>query len=161
LFEQLLVRALDGKTIGVYGTGENVRDWLYVEDHCRAIDAILQHGRLGEVYNVGGRNEWRNIDIVQLMCAVLDRKFTADPVLRERFPHCPAARGAQTRELITFVVDRPGHDWRYAIDASKVCRELGFAPLEKFETGIEKSIDWYLSNEQWWRGILSGEYRRR
>jgi dTDP-glucose 4,6-dehydratase len=156
-----LVRALDGKTIGVYGTGENVRDWLYVEDHCRAIDAIVQHGRWGEVYNVGGGNEWRNIDIVQLMCAVLDRKFAADPLLRGRFPLCPAARGAQTRELITFVADRPGHDWRYAIDAGKVCRELGFSPTERFETGIEKTIDWYLANEQWWRSILSGEYRRR
>jgi len=156
-----LVHALDGKPIGVYGTGENVRDWLYVEDHCRAIDAILQRGRTGEVYNVGGRNEWRNIDIVQLMCAVLDRRFHGEPLLRERFPQCPAARGASTRELITFVADRPGHDWRYAIDANKVCAELGFAPTERFETGIEKTIDWYLTNEQWWRGILSGEYRQR
>ena len=154
-----LVRALDGKSIGVYGKGENVRDWLYVYDHCRAIEAVLQRGRVGEVYNVGGCNEWRNIDIVQRICAVLDRRFGAHPELRERFAQCPAARGASTRELITFVADRPGHDWRYAIDAARLHHELGFEPAEQFETGIEKTIDWYLANESWWRSVLSGDYR--
>lgn len=159
LIPLMLVRALDGAPMPVYGRGENVRDWLYVEDHCRAIDAILQKGRVGETYNVGGCNEWRNIDIVQTLCALLERRFEADPSLRERFPRCPAASGRPVKELITFVADRLGHDWRYAIDATKIRAELGFEPRERFETGIEKTVDWYLANESWWRTVLSGGYR--
>jgi dTDP-glucose 4,6-dehydratase len=156
----MLVNALDGKPLPVYGRGENIRDWLYVEDHCRAIDLILSNGRVGETYNVGGCNEWRNIDIVHLLCASLERRFRERPELATRFPSCPAAKGRPIRELVTFVTDRAGHDWRYAIDASKIRSELGFAPTERFETGIEKTIDWYLANESWWRAVLSGAYQK-
>jgi dTDP-glucose 4,6-dehydratase len=158
LIPLMLTHALDGKPLPVYGKGQNVRDWLYVEDHCRAIDAILQNGRTGETYNVGGENEWRNLDIVQLLCSILERRFREDPSLAKRFPRCPAAEGKPVASLIQFVVDRLGHDWRYAIDPSKIRGELGFSPRERFETGIEKTVSWYLANEQWWRGILSGEY---
>lgn len=159
LIPLMLVNALEGKRLPVYGRGENVRDWLYVEDHCRAIDAIITRGRIGETYNVGGRNEWRNIDIVQHLCRVVERKFREDASLRQRFPKCPAASGKPVSDLIEFVTDRLGHDWRYAIDASKIEQELGFAPKESFESGIEKTIDWYLANEPWWRQVLDGTYR--
>ena len=155
----MLVHALDGKPLPVYGRGENMRDWLYVEDHCRAIDVIFNRGRVGETYNVGGCNEWRNIDIVQLLCAIVERRFQADAALRKRFPDCPAAEARPVSGLIEFVTDRPGHDWRYAINAAKLERELGFTPAERFETGIEKTVDWYLDNESWWRAVLSGAYR--
>jgi len=160
LIPLMLVRALEGKPMPVYGRGQNIRDWLYVEDHCRAIDAILASGRVGETYNVGGCNEWRNIDVVQLLCSILDRRFAGDPKLRERFPRCPAASGRPVRELVDFVTDRQGHDWRYAIDARKIRDDLGFTPTELFESGIAKTVDWYLENEPWWRSVLSGEYRR-
>jgi dTDP-glucose 4,6-dehydratase len=160
LIPLMLVNALDGKPLPVYGKGENVRDWLYVEDHCRAIDLILSRGRVGQTYNVGGCNEWRNIDIVRTLCAVIERKFEQSPALAARFPRCPAAHGTPVQELITYVTDRAGHDWRYAIDASKIRRDLGFAPSEQFESGIEKTVDWYLANEPWWRDVLSGEYRK-
>lgn len=159
LIPLMLVRALDGGPLPVYGKGENVRDWLYVEDHCRAIDAVLRLGRVGETYNVGGCNEWRNIDIVNHLCEIIDRRFAADPQLARRFPKSPAAGGRPTNTLIAYVTDRLGHDWRYAIDASKISKELGFAPQERFETGIEKTVDWYLANESWWRRVMSGEYR--
>ena len=159
LIPLMLVNALQGKPLPVYGKGENVRDWLYVEDHCRAIDLVLQKGRVGETYNVGGCNEWRNIDIVLRLCRSLDRRFAADACLAQRFPQCPAARGQACESLIAFVTDRWGHDWRYAIDAGKIERELGFRPHESFETGIEKTLDWYLENEGWWRDVLSGRYR--
>ena len=161
LIPLMLVNALDGKPLPVYGRGENVRDWLYVQDHCRAIEAILTRGVVGETYNVGGCNEWRNIDIVRRLCAILQRRFQEDATLRGRFPNCPAASGGAVEQLITFVTDRPGHDWRYAIDASKIERELAFTPVESFETGIEKTVAWYLANEAWWRDVLSGVYRQR
>jgi dTDP-glucose 4,6-dehydratase len=159
LIPLMLINALEGKPLPVYGKGENVRDWLFVEDHCRAIDAVLSKGRVGETYNVGGENEWRNIDIVNLLCSIIERRFDADYALARRFPNCPAAKGRPITSLITFVQDRLGHDWRYAIDPSKIRSELGFRPRETFEIGIEKTIDWYLANEAWWRGVLSGEYR--
>jgi dTDP-glucose 4,6-dehydratase len=159
LIPLMLTNALDGKPLPVYGKGENVRDWLFVEDHCRAIDAILNSGRVGETYNVGGENEWRNIDIVQLLCSILERKFAEDSSLAARFPQCPAAKGRPVAKLIAFVTDRLGHDWRYAIDPSKIRSDLGFSPRERFETGIEKTVSWYLDNENWWRAILSGKYR--
>jgi dTDP-glucose 4,6-dehydratase len=161
LIPLMLVRALTGGELPVYGKGENVRDWLYVEDHCAAISVILEKGRIGETYNVGGGNEKRNIDIVRLLCALVDGRFGADARLRERFPQCPAAAGRCVDTLIRYVTDRPGHDWRYAIDAGKLARELGFRPAETFESGIAKTVDWYLANESWWRAVLSGEYRTR
>lgn len=132
-----IVNALDEKPLPVYGTGENVRDWLYVEDHCKAIDLILHKGREGEVYNVGGHNERKNIDIVRLICKALGK----------------------SESLITYVADRKGHDLRYAIDPTKIHTELGWLPETKFEDGIQKTIQWYLNNKSWWQEIISGEYR--
>ena len=132
-----IVNALDEKPLPVYGTGENVRDWLYVEDHCKAIDLIIHKGREGEVYNVGGHNERKNIDIVRLICKALGK----------------------SESLITYVADRKGHDMRYAIDPTKIHTELGWLPETKFEDGIQKTIQWYLNNKSWWQEIISGEYR--
>lgn len=138
LIPLVIANALEYKPVPVYGEGLNVRDWLYVEDHCSAIDRILEDGKAGGVYNVGGHNEKRNIDIVRLILKHLDR----------------------SDDLIEFVTDRPGHDQRYAIDPAKMQRELGWEPETRFEDGIICTIDWYLDNEKWWRNILSGEYRR-
>lgn len=136
-----ILNALEGKALPVYGKGENVRDWLYVEDHARALDLIVERGRLGETYNVGGRNERRNIDVVRRICDVLDDAVPAD---RPR------------QELIEFVTDRPGHDARYAIDASKLENELGWRAQEDFESGIEKTVRWYLDNQWWWEPLRAG-----
>jgi dTDP-glucose 4,6-dehydratase len=136
-----ILNALEGKPLPVYGKGENVRDWLYVEDHARALDLIAERGRPGETYNVGGRNERRNIDVVRRICEVLDRATPAD---RPR------------DELIEFVTDRPGHDARYAIDASKLETELGWRAGEDFDSGIEKTVKWYLDNEWWWQPLRTG-----
>lgn len=132
-----IVNALHEKPLPVYGTGENVRDWLYVEDHCKAIDLIIHKGREGEVYNVGGHNERKNIDIVRLICKAFGK----------------------SERLITYVADRKGHDLRYAIDPTKIHTELGWLPETKFEDGIQKTIQWYLNNKSWWQEIVSGEYR--
>jgi dTDP-glucose 4,6-dehydratase len=128
----------------VYGDGRNVRDWLYVEDHARALRLVLERGRIGETYNVGGRNERSNLDVVEQICAVLDR--------------LQPGRGGDHRRLISFVADRPGHDRRYAIDASKLESELGWRAQETFETGLEKTVRWYLANRKWWEAILRGGY---
>jgi dTDP-glucose 4,6-dehydratase len=133
-----ILNALAGERLPVYGKGENVRDWLYVEDHARALDLIAERGRVGETYNVGGRNERRNIEVVRRICSVLDRLV-------------PAQRPRE--ELIEFVADRPGHDARYAIDATKLESELGWRARENFETGIEKTVQWYLDNEWWWQPL--------
>jgi dTDP-glucose 4,6-dehydratase len=159
LIPLMLVNALEGNPLPVYGDGANVRDWLYVEDHCRAVEQVLIRGREGETYDVGGRSERRNIDLVRLLCRLVDEAFAADPVLARRFPHAPAATGTVTEALLTFVPDRPGHDRRYAIDSSKIEHSLGFRPRESFETGIRKTVAWYLANEPWWRGIMDGSYR--
>jgi dTDP-glucose 4,6-dehydratase len=158
-FPEKLIPLMEGKKLPIYGRGENVRDWLYVEDHCAAIDAILQRGRVGETYNVGGCNEWRNIDIVTHLCGLLEAKFAEVPSLRARFPHCPAAQEHPVSELIEFVTDRQGHDWRYAIDATRIRDELQFTPRERFETGIVRTVDWYLQHENWWRAVFDGSYR--
>jgi dTDP-glucose 4,6-dehydratase len=154
------VNILDGKPLPVYGDGRQVRDWLFVRDHARAIEVVLERGRVGEVYNVGGRNEWANIDIVKLVCALVDERLAADASLAARFSASPASRGAAAESLITYVTDRPGHDRRYAIDATKIESELGFIPEETFETGIRKTVDWFLSNEAWWRAVMDGSYLR-
>jgi dTDP-glucose 4,6-dehydratase len=150
-----LTNVLRGRPLPVYGDGSNIRDWLYVEDHCRGIELVLHGGAVGESYNIGGNNEWHNLAIVELLCDQLDRRFAADATLAERFPDAPAARGASARSLIHFVADRAGHDWRYAIDASRITAELGYVPQETFETGIARTIDWFLGNEPWWRPLLS------
>ena len=147
LIPLMIANCIDGKLLPVYGKGLNVRDWLYVKDHCDAIDKVLQNGRIGETYNIGGNNEICNIDIVKIICSVLDD-------LR------PRTNGNRYDELITFVKDRPGHDHRYAIDSSKIKNELGWSPNETFETGIRKTIQWYLDNEVWWRRIQDGPYNQ-
>ena len=137
LIPLMIVNALNNKFLPVYGNGNNVRDWLYVEDHCKAIDIILHQGKIGEVYNIGGHNEMRNIDIVKLICKELGK----------------------TESLITYVTDRKGHDMRYAIDPKKIHNELGWLPETRFTEGIKKTIKWYLENREWWEDILSGEYQ--
>ena len=159
LIPLMIVNALLGKPLPVYGDGGNVRDWLYVTDHCRAIEQVVLEGRVGETYNVGGRNEWRNVDVVRLLCDLLDEAFASDPSLAARFPSSPAAQGRRSGELVTFVKDRPGHDRRYAVDCHKIERELGFTPRESFETGLRKTVAWYLKHEPWWRGVMDGSYR--
>ena len=145
LIPLVIIKALAGAPLPVYGRGENIRDWLYVEDHARALQAVFEGGRPGQTYNVGGRSERRNIEVVQAICAGLDRMR-------------PRADGRPYAEQITFVADRPGHDQRYAIDAAKIEAELGWRPLETFESGLEKTIAWYLDHEPWWRAIQDGAY---
>ena len=132
----MIANALNDKPLPVYGKGENVRDWLYVEDHCKAIDLIIHKGTVGEVYNVGGHNERTNLEVVKTVLHSLGK----------------------TDDLIEFVADRPGHDMRYAIDATKIHNELGWEPTVPFDTGIQKTVDWFVSHQDWWKNILSGEY---
>ncbi|MBC7843288.1 MAG: dTDP-glucose 4,6-dehydratase [Gemmatimonadaceae bacterium] len=159
LIPLLIVNILEGKPLPVYGDGRNVRDWLYVRDHARAIEAILARGRVGEVYNVGGKNEWANIDIVHCVCALVNGAVAADPSLADRFPLSPPSQGRKAESLITYVTDRPGHDRRYAIDPSRIEAELDFRPVETFESGIRKTVAWFLANEAWWREVMDGSYR--
>ena len=155
LIPLLIVRALNHQSLPVYGDGLNVRDWLYVDDHNRSIDQIIQKGRPGEVYNIGGNNEWKNIDIVHLVCQLLDDALAQSETFRARFPQAPPVTGEKTSSLITFVTDRLGHDRRYAIDATKITHEIGHQPQVAFEAGLRKTIDWYLDHEPWWREILA------
>jgi dTDP-glucose 4,6-dehydratase len=136
----------NNKPIPIYGKGENIRDWLYVIDHARAIDQIFHEGEIGETYNIGGNNEWKNIDLIHLLCKIMDSKLAR-----------PAGTSAQ---LITFVKDRAGHDMRYAIDSGKLQSKLGWKPSVTFEQGLEKTVDWYLKNESWINNITSGEYEK-
>jgi len=147
LIPLIIKNILNGKPLPIYGDGKNIRDWLYVEDHCRAIDLILTKGKVGEVYNVGGENEWKNIDIVTLICNLLDEKFLNDESLSQQFPNSACASGTGAKSLITYVTDRLGHDRRYAIDPGKCHLELDYRPSESFETGIRKTIDWMLNNQ--------------
>ena len=145
LIPLVVLNAIEGKPLPVYGKGENVRDWLYVDDHAAALMLVARKGEVGESYNVGGRNEMKNIDVVHSICDLLDEMR-------------PRAQGSY-REQITFVHDRPGHDLRYAIDSAKIERELGWRPTETFETGLRKTVSWYLDNKPWWQAIRSGAYR--
>ncbi len=146
LIPLVILNALAGKPLPIYGDGQQIRDWLYVKDHCSAIRRVLEAGKLGETYNVGGWNEKPNLDVVHAICSILDS-------LR------PKTDGASYASQITYVKDRPGHDRRYAIDASKLQRELGWKPAETFETGIQKTVQWYLDNQEWIDGVISGSYR--
>lgn len=146
LIPLIIHNALNNKPLPIYGNGQQIRDWLYVEDHCAAIRRVLEAGRIGEVYNIGGWNEKANIDVVRTLCRMLDAKK-------------PRTDGRPYADQISFVADRPGHDQRYAIDASKLANELGWKPQETFDTGIEKTVDWYLANEAWVSNVTSGEYR--
>ena len=144
LIPHMIIRGLAGESLPVYGNGENVRDWLYVEDHARALVVVVERGKIGETYNIGGREERANIDVVRQVCRLLDG--------------CAPSNGEPRESLITFVTDRPGHDRRYAIDPSKVERELGWRPMETFDTGLAKTIRWYLDNRPWWETILDRGY---
>jgi dTDP-glucose 4,6-dehydratase len=147
LIPLVLLNARAGKPLPVYGDGQNVRDWVFVADHCEAVRTVLAKGRVGETYNIGGGSEKRNIEVVETICAILDQSCPGDPTV----PH---------RKLITFVKDRPGHDRRYAIDARKIERDLGWKPRESFETGMRKTVEWYLQNEEWVKEVASGAYRK-
>lgn len=142
-----ILNALAGKPLPVYGNGEQIRDWLYVEDHARALYRVATEGKSGETYNIGGHNERKNIDVVRTICAILDKVVAQKPGNITHFA-----------DLITFVTDRPGHDLRYAIDAAKIQRDLGWVPQETFESGIEKTVHWYLNNQTWWQRVLDGSY---
>ena len=147
LIPLMILNCLAEKPLPVYGKGENVRDWLYVIDHCEAIASVMKNGKTGETYNIGGNNEMKNIDIVNIICSILDKSS-------------PRSNGESYKKLITYVHDRAGHDFRYAIDSSKIKDKLGWIPNETFETGIKKTIHWYLDNEEWWRSIQNGVYNQ-
>ena len=136
----------NNKAVPVYGKGENIRDWLFVEDHASAIDLIFHKGKTGETYNIGGKNEWKNIDLIKLLCKIMDKKMGRPEGASEK--------------LITYVKDRPGHDLRYAIDSSKLQKELGWTPLPEFAAGLEKTVEWYLSNNEWLERVISGDYEK-
>ncbi|MEW6485906.1 MAG: dTDP-glucose 4,6-dehydratase [Pseudomonadota bacterium] len=147
LIPLIILNALAGKPLPVYGNGSQIRDWLYVEDHARALYKVVTEGEVGETYNIGGHNERQNIDVVKTICQLLEELVPNKPTGVERYA-----------DLITYVKDRPGHDLRYAIDASKIERELGWTPAETFESGIRKTVEWYLNNETWWQRVLDGSY---
>jgi dTDP-glucose 4,6-dehydratase len=151
LIPLMILNALEGKPLPVYGDGKNVRDWLFVEDHCAAIRTVLANGRPGETYNIGGSSERANIDVVGTICDLVDEMHPGET--------SPGAGAASRRELITYVKDRPGHDRRYAIDAGKIARELGWKPAEKFEGGLRKTVRWYLENPGWIQNVRTGAYR--
>ncbi|SFV54000.1 dTDP-glucose 4,6-dehydratase [hydrothermal vent metagenome] len=145
LIPLVILNALDNKSLPIYGKGEQIRDWLFVEDHARALIKVATQGIIGETYNIGGHNEKKNIEVVETICSILDKKVPKDR------PY---------KDLITFVKDRPGHDVRYAIDASKIAKDLDWKPEETFESGLEKTIEWYLNNKEWWSAVLDGSYQR-
>jgi dTDP-glucose 4,6-dehydratase len=146
LIPLMIINAISGKPLPVYGAGDNVRDWLYVDDHADALLTVLDRGRVGHTYNIGGRSERRNIDVVTSICDIVDQL-------------CGGAASAPRRSLVTFVPDRPGHDRRYAIDSAKIERELGWSPSESLESGLRKTVQWYLQNREWWERVQSGKYR--
>jgi dTDP-glucose 4,6-dehydratase len=154
LIPHMILNALDAKPLPVYGDGSQIRDWLYVEDHARALYKVVTEGEVGETYNIGGHNEKKNIEVVETLCAILDE---LKPISEN--PAFVSSSLINYNELITFVKDRPGHDVRYAIDASKIEKTLGWVPEESFDTGIRKTVEWYLNNENWWKRVLSGEYQ--
>ena len=160
LIPLMIVNLLHGRPLPVYGDGRNVRDWLHVSDHCHGIDLILQNGRPGEVYNIGGGAESENLKLIETLCAVADEAFAGDQTLRSRFPDCPATRGAKSSSLIQFVKDRPGHDRRYAIDCAKIERELGYRAEVTLASGLRSTFEWYVQNEWWWRAVMDGSYQR-
>lgn len=159
LIPLFLLNALTGRELPIYGDGQQVRDWLYVEDHCRGIELVIDKGRVGETYNIGGGAELPNLSVIDILCASVDAAFTAAPELARRFPDAPAARGQPTASLKSFVRDRPGHDRRYAIDETKIREELGYLPSGSFETYFQMTLNWYLEHEDWWRHVLDGSYR--
>jgi dTDP-glucose 4,6-dehydratase len=154
-----LLNILNGRPLPIYGDGKQIRDWLYVVDHCRGIELVINKGVYGETYNIGGNDERGNIDVVSLLCEIVNEKFRDSLDLVTRFPNSPCARNEDAKSLITHVRDRPGHDLRYAIDATKIKEQLGYSPTTGFKEGLEKTVCWYLDNEEWWQSILNGSYR--
>ncbi|WP_430459486.1 dTDP-glucose 4,6-dehydratase [Thalassolituus sp. LLYu03] len=154
LIPLVLTNILHDKALPIYGDGQQIRDWLYVTDHARGIDLVIKQGRVGECYNIGGINEWANIDIVNLICKLMDEAFAAEPELTVRYPLATKAIAGKSADLITYVADRAGHDRRYAIDPTKSQQELGYKPAESFESGIRKTVYWYLHNQNWWMPLL-------
>jgi dTDP-glucose 4,6-dehydratase len=154
-----IVNILEGRPVPVYGDGRQVRDWLHVHDHCRAIEMVLDRGRSGETYNVGGKAEVENLKLIRTLCAVIDQAFGQSCELAERYPRCPAADSKSSESLITHVADRPGHDRRYAIDSSKLEGELGYRTGTVLAEGLAATFRWYVTNERWWRAIMDGRYR--
>lgn len=161
LIPLVITNILKGKPIPVYGDGQQIRDWLYVEDHSQGIDLILKKGKPGETYNIGGNNEWKNLDVVNLVCDLIHKEFLANLHLVKKFPDCPSSSNINPRTLITHVTDRDGHDRRYAVNVDKISAALGYCSQESFNTGIQKNIDWYLRNETWWRNIMDGSYHKQ
>jgi len=159
LIPLVITNILFNKALPIYGDGLQIRDWLYVEDHARGIEKVLQIGVVGETYNIGGINEWANIDIVKLICELMNERFKNQTELAERFPEAKAAISQQSESLITYVTDRPGHDRRYAINPEKANNELNYHPQESFETGIRKTLDWYLNHQEWWQAVMDGSYK--
>jgi dTDP-glucose 4,6-dehydratase len=155
LIPLFLINALNGRNLPIYGDGMNVRDWLHVEDHCRGIELILQKGRIGETYNVGGGQELPNLTVIEEICRAVDAAFAADPSLAQRYPDAPAAQGRPSNDLKTFVTDRKGHDRRYAIDETKIRGELGYAPARDFPQGFAETLAWFLNNEDWWKPLIA------
>ena len=153
LIPLIITNILNSQPLPIYGDGQQIRDWLYVDDHARGIDKVIRKGVVGETYNIGGINEWANIDIVNLLCRELDRRMEASPELCQRYPLAPVPNGKCSVDLIEYVEDRRGHDRRYAINPDKANAELDYQPVETFETGIAKTIDWYLENPQWWEPL--------
>lgn len=149
LIPRIIENAINGNTLPVYGDGSQIRDWLYVDDHVRALLCVVINGRVGETYNIGGNNEWTNLKVVEKICALLDERFLKD-----------SAFGKSYKDLISFVDDRPGHDQRYAIDSTKISKELGWSPQESFDTGLRKTVDWYLSNRLWSSRVADGSYQQ-
>ena len=159
LIPLMIVNILHGRSLPIYGDGRNIRDWLYVEDHCRGIDLVLTNGRDGEVYNIGGRAEAENLQLVQLLCECADREVAGRGDLHASFPACPVLQGGKATSLIKFVTDRPGHDRRYAIDSGKIERELGFRPTVSLAEGLRRTVGWYLGNAGWWQNVMDGRYQ--
>lgn len=149
-----ITNLLRGLPVPVYGDGLNIRDWLYVEDHCRGIDMVMEHGRIGETYNIGGCNEWKNIDLVRLVCGLVDEEFATHPEWGRAYPDAPPANGNTCESSITFVTDRPGHDRRYAVGTEKALKELGYRPAYTFPEGISRTVRWFMENDAWWRPLL-------
>ena len=159
LIPLMILNALRGQKLPIYGDGLNVRDWLHVSDHCNALTLVLEGGRLGRTYNVGGGAERANREVVAAICAAIDQAFAADPDLARRYPDCPAAKGQPVASLVHHVQDRPGHDRRYAIDPRRLAQELGYQPRETFEQGLSQTVAWYIANDGWWLQALSAGFR--
>ncbi|MES2626935.1 MAG: dTDP-glucose 4,6-dehydratase [Pseudomonadota bacterium] len=153
-----MLNILNGKALPIYGDGQQIRDWLHVDDHSRGIDLVLQKGEVGETYNIGGNNEWANLDTVKLLCNIMDELFAENAALASRFTNSPAAKQQASETLISFVVDRLGHDTRYAINPTKISTKLGYSPKVTFRTGLRSTVQWYLNNEAWWQAVLDKSY---